>query len=175
MSTPLLSTDSVDVIQESTENDPTLDQVSSRTKRDFVHFIRDFGVLETAVGFIVASILLDFIKSLVNYTVFKYIGTKNVLLNNTISLVLIIILLFLFVRYVFYTHIYTEDIAKEELLKKAISEKKLEIVKKNFDKNGLIKNSLKKSTDVSAITNELYRESFVPKNAYANINSGYNL
>ena len=36
MSAPLLSTDSVNVIQDSTENDPTLKDVSSRTKRDFV-------------------------------------------------------------------------------------------------------------------------------------------
>lgn len=175
MSAPLLSTYSFNVIQDSTENDPTLKDVSSRTKRDFVHFIRDFGVLETAVGFIIASVLLDFIKSLVNYTVFKYIGTKNLLLNNSINLVLIIILLFIFIRYVFYTYIYTDDIAKEELLKKAISEKKLEIVKNKFDKNSLIKDSLKKSTDVSAITNELYKESFTPKNAFAGINNGYNL
>lgn len=175
MATPLLSSDSVNLIQESTEDDPTLNEVSSRTKRDFVHFIRDFGILETAIGFIIASILLDFIKSLVNYTAIKYIGIKNTLFNNTISLILITLFLYLFIKYVFYTHLYTKDIAKEEVIKKALAEKKVEIVKKQFDKHKNIKDAISKGSDLSAMNNELYKESFTPKNAFSSIYSGYTL
>lgn len=175
MATPLLSSDNIHIIQESTEDDPTLHEVSSRTKRDFVHFMRDFGVLETAIGFIIASILLDFIKSLVNYTAIKYIGIKNTLFNNTISLIIITLLLYLFIKYVFYTHLYTKDVAKEEVIKKALAEKKVEIVKKKFDQHKHIKDALHKGSDISAMNNELYRESFTPKQAFAGLYSGYSL
>lgn len=175
MATPLLSSDNIHIIQESTEDDLTLREVSSRTKRDFVHFMRDFGVLETAIGFIVASVLLDFIKSLINYTAIKYIGIKNMLFNNTISLIIITLLLYLFVKYVFYTHLYTNDVAKEEVIKKALAEKKVEIVKKKFDQHKNIKDALNRGSDISAMNNELYKESFTPKQAFAGLYNGYSL
>lgn len=173
MSSPLLSSESVNVIQESTDDDPTIRNISSRTKRDFVHFMRDFNILETAVGFIISFVLLDFIKSLVNFTIIKYIGVKNTLLNNTISLLIIILLLYLFVEYIFYTYLYTKDIAKEEVIKKALSEKKVEVVKKNFDRHINITNAIKQGTDLTSMDNELYKESFIPKKAFASLHGGY--
>lgn len=175
MSTPLLPSDSIHIIQESTEDDPTLSEVSSKTKRDFVHFMRDFGVFETAIGFIIASILLDFIKSLVDYTVIKYLGIRNKLVNNTISLIVIILLLYLFIKCIFYKYLYTNDVAKEAVIKKAVAEKKVEVVKKKLDEHKHIKRAIQKGTNISAMENEMYRESFTPKHAFAGLYSGYSL
>lgn len=157
---PLLSEDSIDIIQKSIEDDNTLQNVSSRTKRDFVHFIRDFGVLKTAIGFIIANVLLEFIKTLVNYTSLRYIGIKNKLLNSTLNLLVVILILYLFVQFIFYKHIYTKDIAKEEIIKNALTEKKIDEVKKKFDKHQHIRKAIDNSTDVSAMNQEIKNDNY---------------
>lgn len=175
MTTPLLSSDSVDIIQESTEVDYTLPEVSSRTKRDFVHFMRDFGVFQTIIGFIIAVSLLDFIKSLVTYLVIKYLKIKNKLLNSAICLLVIILLIYFFISCIFYKYLYTKDVAKEEMIKKALAEKKVEVVKKKFDEHKQIKKAIHKGTNITAMNNELYHESFTPKQTFAGLYSGYSL
>lgn len=175
MATLLLSEDNINIIQESTEDDPTLHEVSSRTKRDFVHFMRDFSVFQTIIGFVIAVSLLDFIKNLVTYLVIKYLGIRNKLLNSGICLLVIILLIYLFISCIFYKHLYTKDVAKEEVIKKALAEKKVEVIKKKFDQHKHIKDALHKGSDISAMNNELYKESFTPKQAFAGLYSGYSL
>lgn len=175
MAAPLLPSESVDIIQESTEDDPTIRNISSRSKRDFVHFMRDFGVFQKIIGFIIAVSLLDFIKSLVTYLVIKYLGIRNELLNSTVCLLVIILLIYIFINFIFYRHLYTKDVAKEEVIKKALAEKKVEVVKKKFDEHKGIKKAIHKGTNLSAMNNELYQESFTPKNAFSGLYGGYSL
>lgn len=174
MAKPLLPEDSIDIIQKSTEDDTTVGQVSSRTKRDFVHFIRDFGVLKTAIGFIIANVLLQFIKALVDYTSLRYIGIKNKLLNSTLNLLVVILILYLFVQFVFYKHIYTKDIAKEEIIKNALTEKKIDEVKKKFDQHKHIRKAIDNSTDLSAMNKEMQNGGRKGGNGNMNISMGNN-
>lgn len=157
---PLLSEDSIDIIQKSIEDDNTLENVSSRTKRDFVHFIRDFGILKTAIGFIIANVLLEFIKTLVNYTLLRYIGIKNKLFNSTLNLLVVIFIMYLFVQFIFYKHIYTKDISKEEIIKNALTEKKIDEVKKKFDKHQHIRKAIDNSTDLSSMNQEIKNNNY---------------
>jgi hypothetical protein len=137
---------SLEIIQKSTDLYKGKNN-TTHLRRNFSHFLLDFGIVEQVVGFVIAITAVDLIKSISKNVINESLHITDEVQTNLVSLILIIIFAYIFVKYIYYEIVYTDDVAKENILKKAINEKKVEAVKEKIEHVPRLKHILTKEAN----------------------------